>query len=290
MIKIINLSKNYAKIKALHQINLTLPKNTITGLLGPNGAGKSTLMKIITGIIFPNEGTCYVDDEDIRTHPLSIKKKIGFLHELPPLYQEMSVEPYLAFVSELKQITPKIRRRQEIQKVLTFCQLEDKKYLPIKTLSKGYRQRVGLAMSLLGDPPILILDEPYVGIDPNQMFFLRDLIKQQSGKRTVLISSHILSEIEATCDNTILIHQGKVTLEGSIQSIKQSFFEKQTISISLEKSKKSLKTAASSPQKTIPEKQTIPFLPSGHPKKYPRNHRSKPPTSKTKVHQNPRRK
>ena len=238
MIKLKNISKQYGSLKVLKGIHLTISTNEVTGLLGPNGAGKSTLMKILTGTMFPSGGTCLINGKDMFATPTAIKQKIGYLHEIAPLYEWMSVESYLRFAAELKQIKPRSRRLADVKKVMEYCQINDKKDLLIQTLSKGYRQRVGIAMSLLGDPEVLVLDEPFVGIDPNQIALMRQLIQQQSGQRTVFLSSHILQEIEKTCDNVAILHKGNLLLSGSTEVIQKEFLGIETVLITLSTSTK----------------------------------------------------
>ncbi len=253
LITINYLTKKYKQITALDQINTTIEKNKITGLLGVNGAGKSTLMKIISASLFPTKGNCLINNKDVFENPREIKKEIGYLAEVPPLYEEMSVESYLMFASELKGLFSKQKRKEAAKKVITVCQLEERKNQKISTLSKGYKQRVGIAMAFIGNPKVLILDEPSVGLDPNQIVGIRDLIKKQSGNKTIIISSHILQEIEAICDNVILINKGKIIMQGNIKSLKENFFKKKRLCIQFTETEKKIEKAVKLIQKKYPE-------------------------------------
>ena len=194
MIEVKNLVKKYGDHTAVDHLNFTVEKGKIYGFLGPNGAGKSTTMNMITGYIASTEGEILIDGHNILDEPEVAKKKIGYLPEIPPLYQDMTVLEYLKFAAELKAI-PKEEREKNIKEVMSTTKLEDMKRRLIKNLSKGYKQRVGLAQALLGYPEVIILDEPTVGLDPKQIIEIRDLIKSLGQKHTVILSSHILSLI-----------------------------------------------------------------------------------------------
>ena len=204
MIEVRNLVKKYGDHVAVDHLNFTVEKGKIYGFLGPNGAGKSTTMNMITGYIASTEGDILIDGHNILEEPEKAKKCIGYLPELPPLYQDMTVLEYLKFVAELKSI-PKGEFERNISEVMSTTKLEEMKYRLIKNLSKGYKQRVGLAQALLGYPEIIILDEPTVGLDPKQIIEIRDLIKNLGEKHTVILSSHILSEVSAVCDYVLII-------------------------------------------------------------------------------------
>ena len=209
MIEVKNLVKKYGKHVAVDHLNFTIEKGKIYGFLGPNGAGKSTTMNMITGYIASTEGEILIDGHDIMKEPEAAKKCIGYLPEIPPLYQEMTVQEYLKFAAELKAI-PKEKIEQNINDVLLFTKLEEVKSRLIKNLSKGFKQRTGIAQALLGYPEIIILDEPTVGLDPKQIIEIRDLIKSLGKKHTVILSSHILSEVSAVCDHVLIIDHGKM--------------------------------------------------------------------------------
>ncbi len=212
MIKVKNLTKTYVREKALDNVSFSLGEGDILGFLGPNGAGKSTTMNIITGYLSADSGTVEIDGIDILENPTEAKKKIGYLPEIPPLYNDMTVQGYLEFIFKLKKI--RLPMREHISKICDMVKITDVKGRIIKHLSKGYRQRVGLAQALLGEPPILILDEPTVGLDPQQIIEIRKLIRDLGKKHTIILSSHLLSEVQAVCDKIIIINNGKIVTEG----------------------------------------------------------------------------
>ncbi len=218
MIEVRNLVKKYGDHVAVDHLNFTVEKGKIYGFLGPNGAGKSTTMNMITGYIASTEGDILIDGHNILEEPEKAKKCIGYLPELPPLYQDMTVLEYLKFVAELKSI-PKGEIDRNISEVMSTTKLEEMKYRLIKNLSKGYKQRVGLAQALLGYPEIIILDEPTVGLDPKQIIEIRDLIKSLGEKHTVILSSHILSEVSAVCDYVLIIDHGKLVASDSPENL-----------------------------------------------------------------------
>lgn len=209
MIEVKNLTKKYGNHYAVDHLNFTIEEGRIYGFLGPNGAGKSTTMNMITGYIASTEGTVTINGHDILEEPEEAKKCIGYLPELPPLYFDMTVLEYLKFVAELKGV-PKSKRPVMIDDVMGIVKIKDMKNRLIKNLSKGYRQRVGIAQALMGYPEIVILDEPTVGLDPKQIIEIRDLIKSLSKKHTVILSSHILAEVSAVCDYIMIISHGKL--------------------------------------------------------------------------------
>lgn len=208
MLKIKNLSKRYGSHFALNQINLTVNKGEIIGLLGTNGAGKSTLMNIITGYLSMTEGTVLIDGQDILEAPMEVKLKMGYLPETPPLYPDMTVSEYLKFVCHLKKVT-KAKINQQIEEKMKLVNIDTVKGRLINNLSKGYKQRVGLAQALLGDPKLIILDEPTSGLDPKEITEIRALIKQISAQSTIMISSHILSEISMIADRIMILNRGE---------------------------------------------------------------------------------
>ena len=218
MIQVKNLTKIYGEHLAVDDISFQVKKGHIYGLLGPNGAGKSTTMNIITGYIAATTGTVLIDGHEMGQDTLNAKKCIGYLPEIPPLYPDMYVKEYLTFVSKLKK-TPKEKRAEEIQDVMKRTGLVNVSGRLIKNLSKGYKQRVGIAQALLGNPQVVILDEPTVGLDPEQIIEIRTLIKSLKGEHTVILSSHILSEISAVCDDVLMIANGKVVAMDTTENI-----------------------------------------------------------------------
>ena len=209
MIEVNNLVKRYGDHTAVDHLSFKIEKGKIYGFLGPNGAGKSTTMNMITGYIASTEGTVSIDGHDILEEPEKAKKCIGYLPEQPPLYFDMTVMEYMNFVADLKKI-PKDKKKSMVEEVMEMVKISDMRNRLIKNLSKGYRQRVGLAQAILGYPEVIILDEPTVGLDPKQIIEIRDLIKSLKKKHTVILSSHILSEVSAVCDYVLIISHGKL--------------------------------------------------------------------------------
>ncbi len=209
MIQVENVSKRYGQRLAVDCINFTVNRGEILGFLGPNGAGKTTTMNIISGYISATEGSVRVDGLDILEAPLEVKRKIGYLPELPPLYPEMTVQEYLDFVSEVKKVAV-TSRQGHLDQIVELVQLGDVRSRIIKNLSKGYKQRVGLAQALIGSPEVLILDEPTVGLDPKQIIEIRNVIKELGKEHTIILSSHILPEVSMICDRVIIINQGHI--------------------------------------------------------------------------------
>jgi ABC-2 type transport system ATP-binding protein len=218
VIRVDALEKNYGSIRALDGINFQIHSGEVVGLLGPNGAGKSTAMKIMTGFISPSGGRVSILGQDILSDPLGVKSKIGYLPESAPLYPDMQVGDYLRFITEVRQMG-KADSNRAIDRVLTSCDLTDRIHQSIGTLSKGLRQRVGLAQAMVHDPEILILDEPTNGLDPNQILKIRALIREVGEKRTVLLSTHILSEVQASCDRVIIINDGQIVADGPTDQV-----------------------------------------------------------------------
>jgi len=221
MIQVENLTKYYDDVRAVDQINFDIQKGEVTGLLGPNGAGKTTTLRMLTGFLRPTSGRIQVKDYSIDTQALEIKKILGYLPESAPLYHEMLVFDYLSYVANIRQI-PTTDQLSRIRELAELCGLNEVMHKPIAELSKGYKQRVGLAHAMMDDPEILILDEPTSGLDPNQIVEIRDIIRRIRKEKTVILSTHILSEAEATCDRVIIINQGKIAADGNIESLKQS--------------------------------------------------------------------
>lgn len=218
MIEVSNLSKNYGERRAISDLNFKIEKGDVVGFLGPNGAGKSTTMKIITGFMAPTSGEARVCGYDVFLNPIEVKRRIGYLPETPPLYLDMLVDDYLKFVAELKQV-PKEKLKDLVDRALEKTQLTEVRRRLIKNLSKGFKQRVGIAQALVSDPEVLVLDEPTVGLDPKQVSEIRNLIRQLKGEHTVILSTHILPEVQASCDRVIIIHEGKIVAQESIADI-----------------------------------------------------------------------
>lgn len=214
MIEVDNVIKRYGQRVAVDKVNFTVKEGEVLGFLGPNGAGKTTTMNIITGYISATEGSVKVDGLDILENPEEVKKKIGYLPELPPLYMDMTVEEYLMFVSKIKKVK-KEKALKELKNIMESIKIYDVRGRLIKNLSKGYKQRVGLAQAIVGSPQVLILDEPTVGLDPKQIIEIRNLIKDLGKKHTIILSSHILSEVSAVCDRVLIINKGKIVASGT---------------------------------------------------------------------------
>ena len=218
MIEIEKLSKRYRDLVAVDNISFSVAKGEIVGFLGPNGAGKSTTMKIITGFLPASSGSVKVAGVDVFEDPMTVRKSIGYLPEIPPVYPELTVREYLKFVAKLKKI-PRAVRSSEIDRVVERLSLQSVERRLIGNLSKGYQQRTGFAQALLGNPPVLILDEPTVGLDPRQIGEVRDLIKELSGAHTVILSTHILQEVVATCERVVIINRGQIAADSTLSSL-----------------------------------------------------------------------
>lgn len=214
-----NITKTYGEQVVLDQVNINIGKGEIVGLLGPNGAGKSTLMKILTGYIPPTSGSAIISGNDVMLNPGAVKKIVGYLPEHNPLYLDMYIKEYLEFIASLHKLGNKSRQRMgEIIEITGLAPEQNKK---IGLLSKGYRQRVGLAQALIHDPEILILDEPTSGLDPNQLIEIRDVIKGIGKEKTVILSTHIMQEVEAVCNRAIIINKGKIVADGSTSELSE---------------------------------------------------------------------
>ena len=220
-IAIENLSKSYGRIHALSGVSFRIEPGEVIGLLGPNGAGKTTLMKILTGYLEPDAGDVRIHGIDVVADPLGAQRRIGYLPESAPLYGEMLVQEYLEMMAALRGVAVE-RRRSRMRDVIRACGLADRVVQPISTLSKGYRQRVGLAQAIIHEPDILILDEPTTGLDPTQIVEIRDLVKQLATKSTVLLSTHILSEVEATCERVLVIMQGELRADAKLAELRSA--------------------------------------------------------------------
>jgi len=219
LITVENLTKRYPAKTAIEGVSFKVEKGEILGFLGPNGAGKTTTMRIVTGFMPASDGTVSVDGFDVFEHPIDVRRRIGYLPENPPLYVEMSVAGYLRFVAKIKGV-PKDKLDSEVKRVMDRVSITDVRERIIAKLSKGYKQRVGLAQALLNDPPVLILDEPTIGLDPKQIHEVRELIKALAGNHTVVLSTHILPEVEQTCHRVVIIDRGKIVAVDTPQNLR----------------------------------------------------------------------
>ena len=219
MIEVKHLTKRYGGMTAVDDISFVAESGEVVGLLGPNGAGKSTTMNIITGYLGATSGTVVIDGADILENPKAAKSKIGYLPEQPPLYQDMTVRRYLEFIFDLKNV--RLPKKEHIAEVMEIVKISDVSERVIKNLSKGYRQRVGFAGALLGNPPVLILDEPTVGLDPKQIIDIRKLIKSLGKKHTIIFSSHVLSEVSAVCDRIVMISSGRIVADAATDALSE---------------------------------------------------------------------
>jgi ABC-2 type transport system ATP-binding protein len=218
MIEVKNLTKDYGPRRAIDNLNFSVAKGDVVGFLGPNGAGKSTTMKIITGFMAPSSGSASVAGFDVFENPLEVKKRIGYLPEVPPVYTDMYVRDYLRYVAALKQV-PKEKIEKLVDQAIEKTNLGDVQKRLIHHLSKGFKQRVGIAQAIVSDPEVLILDEPTVGLDPKQVAEIRDLIKALKGQHTIILSTHILPEVQATCEKIVIINKGKIVVQDSIEHL-----------------------------------------------------------------------
>ena len=240
MIEVNNLVKRYGDHTAVDHLSFTVEKGKIYGFLGPNGAGKSTTMNMITGYIASTEGTVRIDGHDILEEPEEAKKCIGYLPEQPPLYFDMTVLEYMKFVADLKKI-PKNKKANMIEEVMDMVKISDMRNRLIKNLSKGYRQRTGLAAAILGFPDIIILDEPTVGLDPKQIIEIRELIRTLAKDHTVILSSHILAEVQEICDDILIISKGKLVAEGSPEQLEDLTHGKESVELTIQADQVSVK-------------------------------------------------
>lgn len=250
MIEVNHLSKQYGQFKAVDNVSFEVKEGEILGFLGPNGAGKSTTMNIITGYISATEGTIKIDGFDILKEPEQAKKRIGYLPEIPPLYIDMTVNEYLEFVAELKKVE-KEKRKQMIEEIKESVKITDVEQKLIKTLSKGYKQRVGLAQAMIGYPDVLILDEPTVGLDPKQMIEFRDMIQSLGKKHTIILSSHILSEVSAVCDRVLIISKGKIVASDTPEKLSDNLSKGHRLKVRLKGETEKITKALKNEQKII---------------------------------------
>ncbi len=242
LVKVTNLSKSYGEVAAVKGLSFELEKGKIYGFLGPNGAGKSTTMNIMTGYIAPSAGTVVVNGHDIRKEPEKAKQNIGYLPELPPHYTDMRVGEYITFAQELKKV-PRDSRPEELSKILKLTGLEEYEYRMIRNLSKGYKQRVGLAQALVGDPEVIILDEPTVGLDPQQIIEMRNLMRSLREEHIVILSTHILTEVTEVCDEVLIISNGELAARGTPDELESRLEKKTRIDIEVLGSEEKVRNA-----------------------------------------------
>ncbi len=221
MIRVEGVSKRYADFAAVRGISFEVARGEVVGFLGPNGAGKTTTMRMLTGFLPPSSGRIQIASQDMHEQPLQARRAIGYLPEIPPLYPEMRVERFVDYVARIKDVA-KSERAEKVEHALKACGLQDVRRQVIRTLSKGYKQRVGLAQAIVHEPEVLILDEPTAGLDPVQIREIRDLIRELAAKdgRTVVLSTHILPEVEAICRRVLLISHGEIRVDGSLDEVK----------------------------------------------------------------------
>jgi len=220
MIQVQNLTKRYGNLVAIDNVSFRVGHGEILGFLGPNGAGKTTTMRIISGYMPPTDGTVRVGDFDVLEDPIKAKRQIGYLPENPPLYNDMTVQGYLDFVADIKNVSGK-NKKAKIDLAMERCGITDVRKRLIGNLSKGYRQRIGIAQAIVHDPAVLVLDEPTIGLDPKQIIEIRYLIKSLAGDRTVILSTHLLPEVTMTCTRVVIINEGKIVLEESLETLSQ---------------------------------------------------------------------
>ena len=244
MIEVKDLTKDYGPRRAIDHLNFSVSKGDVVGFLGPNGAGKSTTMKIITGFMAPSHGSASVAGFDVFENPLEVKKRIGYLPETPPVYTDMYVRDYLRYVAALKQV-PKEKIEKSVDLAIEKTNLGDVQMRLIQHLSKGFKQRVGIAQAIVSDPEVLILDEPTVGLDPKQVAEIRDLIKALRGQHTIILSTHILPEVQATCEKIIIINKGKIVVQDSIHHLATMEKGQSRLQIRLQKDVSDLKSVFS---------------------------------------------
>lgn len=235
-----NLTKKYGEQKAVNNISFEIKTGEVVGFLGPNGAGKSTTMKMITCYMSPSAGDVKLDNLSILDQPVEVKKKIGYLPENNPLYTDMPIVEYLRFAAEIQGVE-KAKIPTRIAEMIEMCGLGLEKHKKINELSKGYRQRVGLAQAMIHDPEVLILDEPTTGLDPNQIIEIRKLIKKLGKEKTVILSSHILSEVEATCDRILIINRGRIVADGSSETLRKQSQGQELLTVQIEAANEEVK-------------------------------------------------
>lgn len=218
MIEVESITKRYGSTEAVKDVSFSVGKDQVLGFLGPNGAGKTTIMKILTGFHFPSEGTAMLDGFSVSDDPVEVKKRTGYLPESVPLYNDMTVDEYLSFMAAAR-LVPADKQQEAKEKSINDCGLKEVRSQLVETLSKGYKQRVGLAQAIIHDPPVLILDEPTSGLDPNQIIEIRSLIKKLGKSKTVILSTHILQEVEAICSRVLILNEGRIAAQGTPEEI-----------------------------------------------------------------------
>ena len=233
MIHVENLTKYYQDLCAVDQVSFDIPKGEILGLLGPNGAGKTSILRMLTGYLRPTAGDIHIKDYTIDKDPLEIKKLMGYLPESAPLYRDMITFDYLQFIADIRGMDQE-RKASRIRELSSLCGLDEVMHKTIGELSKGYKQRVGLAHAMMDDPEILVLDEPTSGLDPNQIIEIRDIIRRIGREKTVILSTHILNEAEATCDRVMIIHRGKIVADDTTDKLKKSMEGESLIRLSFQ--------------------------------------------------------
>ena len=242
MIKAENLTKHYGRHLAVDNISFSIEKGEVIGFLGPNGAGKSTTMNMMCGCLAPSEGKITINGIDIMDEPEETRKYVGYLPEQPPLYLEMTVLEYLKFVGELKKVS-KQQIKEDISRIVDLVKIDDVKHRLIRNLSKGYKQRVGIAQALMGNPPILVLDEPSVGLDPKQIIEIRNLINELKKDHTLIISSHILPEISAVCDRVLIIHKGAIVASDTPDNLSKRLTGSNKVSLRIRGEEEAVRSA-----------------------------------------------
>jgi len=258
-IKIENLTKYYGNFLAVKDISFEVNTGEIVGFLGPNGAGKTTTMKLITTYLTQNSGKIFVDGIDTETDSLSVRKKIGYLPEQNPLYSDMNVIDYLKYAAELQSVD-KAQINDAVKKMVRVCGLEDVKHKDIGELSKGYRQRVGLAQAMIHNPDVLLLDEPTSGLDPNQIIEIRKLIRDLGKQKTLILSTHILQEVQATCDRVIIINNGQIVADGTTDSLQKKFQGQLKLSLTIKKDPKAGKEKIQSMFESVSGVEKVKFV------------------------------
>ena len=248
MIEVKNVTKKYGKVVAVDNVSFTIQDGEIIGLLGPNGAGKSTTMNMITGFIEPTEGTIIIDNYDMSKRPKKAKKEIGYMPEGVPLYTDMTVKEFITYMAEIKKINRK-ERKEKVEKIIEETGLKDVEKKLTKNLSRGYKQRVSLAGALVGEPKILILDEPTVGLDPKQITEIRKLIKELGKTHTIILSSHILSEVSQICEKVIIINKGKIVAIDTPENLENKVSNKNSLYVTVEDTENKIEKVT----KKIPE-------------------------------------
>lgn len=260
MIRAENLTKRYGQHVAIDSLSFNIERGEILGFLGPNGAGKSTTMNILTGYLSATEGNVIVDGLDILEHPEEVKKKIGYLPEQPPLYPDMTVDEYLKFVCDIKKV-PRDKKKSSMERIFELVGISEVQHRLIKNLSKGYKQRVGLAQALIGNPEILILDEPTVGLDPKQIIEIRNLIKSLREQHTIILSSHILPEVSAVCQRVLILNRGKIAASDTTDNLSRRLLGANLLALKVEGPEAAVRKVLSS----IPDITKIETHPSQEP-------------------------